>query len=686
MRALKISGINFKGQTFSELLNAVTIIRGPNAAGKSSRIEAIPFTIAGFLPGLTNAAGKPVTQGSELIRLLGCGQHVRTEMETDTGILWRDLKEVHGSVKHTHSDSCDSFGMPPVALDPNIFLSLSGPEATKFMFARAKLGDDFTIPRLSNSITANVKNIVLEENTEATQAVISEIVEYISNDAFECAGDVTPQQWVATLTPAIKEQLRLANENSRRMAATVQGLTQIKEVVAVAGDFEAQLAKARSDLDAANAEVSRLRQVGVQRREELDKAEQAAKGAVNEDEIRRKLSAMTPPPVSASPGEKPVAKVMATARPTDSFALITLQKADAELQAANRARVSAEQSVDDIQAKIEAAQKQTTCPTCGHDTTDQQKKVVAGLKKLLKVAECSMTGAITEHDKKTVAMVLAQDDFKAVTESINQWNSTNESLYAEYRKEMDAYEVRVQAYNKSQADLNQFNSDVAALNAQLSGNAAAREAAESVPKLQTNLESARLLYAEAVDSAKIRKLTLEGLDELRLKLEKQRADAAVRAVSVAEAAKFKTEATILKQVVNLMETLQSEIVKQSIQPLLDKANELCGDILRLPVTFEDGEFGMRDKHGMVTKTMSDSEKLLAYAGLSLALATEAPFKLAVLGRFESFDVDRRHMIIQRAIELIRDKKLDQCLFVEVGTGSDYQCFEAEPEFTAVTLI
>ena len=624
-----IEAHSFKGSSFVQPLTRCTVISGGNALGKSSRIEAAILGLTGMIPGL------PKT-GSGIFAALASGNPLTVELELSQGApIHREWREMRGSVKYIGTG--DDLEFPISCLDASEFLSMTGPQRTAHLFSRAKLPDSFKIPALVASITANVKNIKLEENTAETEAVLSQICSSICDSGVPVQ---PPQDFISMLAASFKEQLRLANENARRMTATVAGLSQIKESGNGNSDVEQRLGAARKELETVNAEVSRLKQVGVQLKSEITEKMQLSAASVNL-------------PAPQEPGTKPEPKQLHTRRPTDTAEAAAFDAATVEARKIGCAVEDLEAEVRALEDSVNAAKTTTNCPVCGHDISEKQKSIIAVLNKNLTTAKRSLKSARSVQALKDTVAAKAQAAFKAAHDAIGAWDKANFELLAQNQTVLDAYNKRVAAWNDYQASVNR--------------NSAASVAAAALPDLRQKIESVRAEYNAALQLAVQKQSVVTELDMERNKLIQQRAEAASRAKSIAEAEHFKAEAMVLKEVVKLIEALKEEVVKQSIQPLVDKCNEFCGPILVNPIAFQEGEIGMIGKTGFYgNKTMSDSEKMLCYAALSIALASESPFRLAILARFEAFDWMAKPKVIHRVMELITEGKIDQCICIEVA--------------------
>ncbi len=631
----QIKATHFKGQTFTQPLRAISVIRGPNARGKSSRVEAAVLALAKCLPGiLKNADGKPMKSNRDIFDAMASGNPMSSEVTFDNGnVTGVRFTEKNGTVSVEETGN-GRMPLPMVLWSADEFLNLSGPARTAFIFSRAKV--DLSIEKLTATICANIKNIKLEENTPETETSIKEIVEAVLQLSTSAEAEaVTPQHYIETLNADIKEKLRIANENSRRMAATVAGLTQIKANAPVSSDIEARLATARAELDAANAEVARLKQVGIQIKSELDGAELKASSW------------------HGHPVPDPVAPLLAEKGELEAYLLREDQiqaepvtsKHEGEVLQTNRTRLADAMTQLGIASKAYMDFNELECcPTC---------------KAKAKGWKSAVMDSLIEAESKAREV---HDFYKnSVAESQLKFDAAEELV----KKEA----LRQNTIRTSNKRLAEVNASLRRYSDESAKQLPAQEASAKLPGLREKIHAAREEYNTAVIKASLKSSIWNNLDTERNKLVQERAESASRAKSIEQAAKFKAEASVLKEVVKLLDALQKEVVKASVSPIIDKVNEFCGEILDNKIAFQDGEIGMMGatgfwKHG----TMSDSQRLLAYAALSIALATEAPFRLCILGRFESFDYATKFKVLRRVRELIRDGKLHQCLCIEVDGG------------------
>lgn len=141
----------------------------------------------------------------------------------------------------------------------------------------------------------------------------------------------------------------------------------------------------------------------------------------------------------------------------------------------------------------------------------------------------------------------------------------------------------------------------------------------------------------------------------------------MKAVEASETAR--ANFAIAVKAASAMLDFQRETVEGRMAQIMERVNGFC-QMLPSPVVFKDGDFG----YGSVSRrSISDSTRVVIYSGISVALASASPLKVATIGRFESLDPARQQSMITSALKLIGEKKLEQAIFVMVGTPTFPSC-------------
>ena len=226
-----------KSGDFSNDLKLVNIITGTSASGKSSRIDAIRLAQVGYLPEL----GKNGTM--QLCRNGRLDVSIRDDQNRSNVREWSAKNKTGVELFNEIPET------PPVLMEPSLYMGLSDKKKIEYAFSMFDMGaSEFN----GASITAKVKNIKLEENTEDTEAVIADIVKTISEEDFAREQLETPiQQWIEELIAKMKARVSTAKANCDRMTKTVQGITQV-------ASNQTQYRNPEADIQAERAALSKL--------------------------------------------------------------------------------------------------------------------------------------------------------------------------------------------------------------------------------------------------------------------------------------------------------------------------------------------------------------------------------------------------------------------------------------------
>lgn len=569
-----VSGKNIKGRSFVHKFTPVTLIAGRNRKGKTTILDTIELATTSRTSSLRGAGGKPVAQPREIFDSLASSSSMSADVVysdgTGCGI---SFTQARGTVSTKRTDGGPE--LPPIMLDPTEYTNLSEPDRVKYIFARANL-THLTPAKLQNTVTANLKGIKLEENTPASESVITDLVQYVAGRQTTC----TPQEWVENLLVDAKAKLSAANANVKRMEQTQQGMTQVAgDENPAPADSEARLLDARKALESAQGDLTRLqteletlkglaasagrakallasveatdtRLKTVEARQgeirsilavpvDLTPAQDAyaaAQKAVNEQDLAVKAAEKAVADVEAEitaakvlaakvvdetaikadiakleatrdalaavskPGQKPVAMPMPTERPSAVGELASKNVMAAHADSAQRAEAMAEDAIKVLRQSIADAQKQTCCPTCGHDITDKQKEIIHDLERKLEAASVALGKAkdTTEHNMK--AFILATNSYNAAVAAGEQWDRDQTALRVSNQNVLDAWNDLVANYNAAQSKVNELNSQIAALQNQLDGNAKAHEAWVNLPTLALKLTAAEQENEVAIEA------------------------------------------------------------------------------------------------------------------------------------------------------------------------------------------
>ena len=134
-----------------------------------------------------------------------------------------------------------------------------------------------------------------------------------------------------------------------------------------------------------------------------------------------------------------------------------------------------------------------------------------------------------------------------------------------------------------------------------------------------------------------------------------------------EERKLAASQEVYRLTVDLLESFQRTLVESAFGPILRTVNRLTDGILRFPLAYNDGEIGwFEGSHWIGHRTLSGCEKALAYAGISIALASGSPIKIILLDEVGAdIDAGNKRKVVTRLSELITAGELDQAVLVDV---------------------
>lgn len=687
MKITQICAAGLKGsKPFKHELAGVTVFTGANAQGKTTRLETMQLAMAGYVPGISSKPG-------DIHEKLASSQHLSCGIATDNGGIISRVwtKDNKGSVKlaQVFTGFPDGFAVAPVLLDPTVFLGLSAKERTKFLFRTLPPPPlDKVGPAV---LVANLKNIKLEENTEATEAVINDLCKWVADDWVAKDPTVTVQEWLDALVEKVRVKANAAAATAKRMETTNAGLTQLKVDGASFAAAEQAKAAATHVLDEAKRVLNECRGNYTRAKAELDAARVLAAAAVDVTEVRRRIELLQQcimlEKIAVNPGNAPTHVTMPDPRPSTSAAHLKLRQAAAMAHEAHLNQKDAIREVKRIESEIDSATHKTSCPACGQGIAHLQEAVIKTLRAQLNAAQAkdvSLTSVAAVAEGNSIK---AKEELDEVEKSIKIWDEMKHLLDKQNDDLMKNYNAKLAEYNNSQTAINTATAAIQRHEASIAANAAAAAAKESVPALEAKV----IELFEAGNRAKVAE-TNAGVDFMTADQKHRqaiadKATAQSQARALAEAAKARCEVEIVKQFAQFLNELMALIIEQSVQPLLATCNRICDGILRYPLVLVDGEIGMRNPaaaSGFVSwKTFSGAERALTLAGLSVALSVGQPFKLVMIDEFGKLSAENKTKMFARLLKLVEEKFIDQAIIVDpdtnfyrnIGDVKDFTCIE-----------
>lgn len=635
MICTKLRGSKFKGRDFEHDLAPITVFVGPNSAGKSARLEALQLALAGFVPGVpaspTGIYGAFGGQGDMTVgAILEDVRHtqiLKSELGYDAaaatysmnGGVIRSFRPKGKSV--SREDRWDKlpvdWAVAPVAVDADEYMKTTERERTRILFRMAKLGREIT----ADTITAEIKNIVLETNTKQTQEFIGRLCNSVEN-TFKAKQEIV-QEWLIATVETFREKLKSANDNVKRMNLTVQGITQLRAAApppeSSMQDVERRLAQAREQETQLSTELGRLeQQITAAKRQQDGKAR--IEGELNGplSDCKHLLDKAEPKlyEIVKKHGQKP-----------DVYATQTRM---AEVEREGK-RIRAE--IDQLEWKITekrnqhaAKLKHDACPYCGTDVPDWKQKIQA------------------EHDVElhNLSIEKAKKDDQ---------RTPLKTEYETLKQRLAAIDPEVTSWQAEENSITVLRETVSAYKTQLVRRGDALTALADIKVV--DVTEAQKAHADTTVALKGVREVRTVLDADRIRLSAERTEALQKIQAGENAQNALNEVSILKEALEKVETLCQELVNESINPLIAKVNALCEIIMPAPLEFVNGEIGWRENGVWISKAkqLGGARRTLLFASLSVALSE--PGGIVIIDEMANIDPQNSKLVVQHFEDLIR---------------------------------
>ena len=290
-----LSATGLQDGDFTDMLSPVTIWTGANASGKTKRLSAIHLAARGEHP------DPKIGSRNEGIMQLASGPMLHVEMEYRgpvSGRIVRTWTKTKTGYSCDNKEPCEDF--PSLLLDPKEYFSLSPAKQIELVASKVSVTDPaFTV----SGLTAAVKNIKIETNTEASESAVSEVCSSLRSIPV-----TAPLPWLEAALKQVSDDLKAANATKKRMVGVTTGLEQLRAQDTAAetgtGTVERDLRQEREKLAglerdqgtltgrAAAADKARSRRKALEAVHTPAGVDEAALVAVR-DELAAKISAIT---------------------------------------------------------------------------------------------------------------------------------------------------------------------------------------------------------------------------------------------------------------------------------------------------------------------------------------------------------------------------------------------------------
>jgi predicted nucleic acid-binding Zn-ribbon protein len=624
MKLKKISAVNFKGLSFELELADMTVLVGDNFAGKTARTDLIRWVLLGYLPEL----GK---RNSDTFGL-SSGREMTGVAEFDNGMTIRRRLYLKGdSVKEEVECPDEIAGCPlmDAALNADSYFQLSDRERVNYVFAN--------LPQPEEILPSKIRQRIVGEQPELT-----ELVDRIFPDA--CMLTTGTQAFIEAAALGAAEEAKKSREYAVRMEKTVQGLAGLRAadttpVAGPAGDPEAlarELADVSEQITTLNKRQSEAEQIGA-RRVHLEKL--LAELASNERELAERKAAL-----AALPAAQTVAPSVADMRVEAADLSGQIRHSDANLMTCDKGLRDLERDLSEIDSKTE-------CPYCGASGDGWKDLKAAELATSIHDIEERRTEIVKAKGTLQAALKAKDADIAAAkaTEARESALAHQREALARLVQSLELSVSRAPAYRDELAQLFEKPLEV------------------EWPAEITRLRDRKAQLSKALDGIR---------DAMRAQAQRQ---ADLKRLAEAETArdKAKAEQAQAAALADLLRKIQAESVERAFKPMLEIANAFVRPVLKTPLAYnpEGGEIGTWRGGVWVThRTMSGTEKAIAYAAIQAALASRAPVRLMLIDELGRLGDKSLKLLLQAVHRGIMTGLIDGFVGIDTGRSDLYHEF------------
>lgn len=619
MHITKIQTINWKGYTRTIELDPVTVIIGPNMGGKSAIAEAIRVGLIGYSPrhGKRNSdsfgfIGSPEGASSGSIALT----------LSDGRVLEHRWSKKRGSVKYD-GPQC-SLDVPPLMLDFGVYLSMTGPEKTKYVYRQIRLDDQFN----ANTVVADLRNSVkcepwLPEHEAALQALV-QIVH--TQDELREVNGWTLQDWIEVCADEIKKMERANTERASNMSSLSRATSELSPLAQSfhpkdLEEVQKLLLEKRGTL-IRQQEAERHNKTIAESRKRIEEDLSAAKSVPQPD-----LSEMESLEKAVSDYQSKTGEIKTLLRNGQS-SWDGLEQASREWRDIERK----------TQAEMESTLKRDCCPLCRQQGDAWRESYAT-----------HMRGELKRIESKLQELKLQAVDLSSRQEALNEsLRKSQAEDHADARNRVRLAELKA---------VRQTAQVAAARRQTLEGRL---EALQPLPCLSPE-DSARLSEEVRSQEEKLTGLRIVEREHTAYLADQRRVEQSKRIMLEAQA-----NADVARAGGKVLAGIQAKVMEQAFGKVLGLANRLTDGFMKGPIEFRDGELGYFNGASWVGfRYFSGLEDLLAVSGLSVALAADSPAKIVLMDELGRFHPSVKNAILQRMQHLVGEGVLDQVIGLDV---------------------
>jgi hypothetical protein len=582
MKITKVRVKNLKGLTREIELKAINFIVGPVDSNKTTWGDAIRLGLLGYLPELGKRA-------SDTFRLAS-GRDMEVELTFDDGAtLLRRFISKGDSVKTTEHvpDAIKNAGQLAVMLDAGTYFSLTDRGRVDYVFNNVGMGPEW-------GILAIRARVYFPETAD---------LEPGWNEGS------TPQVYVEKAIEMAENARKREQDRVDTMQETTVGLAGLRSAD-VARDpdlasLETSLADRRARRDDALAKKSAHEAQGRERTAARNKASK------RREEIQTALKAAEPAEalMEAAKADLSALDVELAALPIcpsdEQIELLVNAKTGATLDVneARRKWTEKKRVADRLDTELAGLEHLSSCPYCGAKGQGWRDKIEADKRGEARIVKDELVRILDEGRKAAAALEVSTSKLNAAQAA----KKAAEDLLAKRQKAA-----------KQLADHSVTAASREALRAELG-----RLQPEETPEIEAlSLPDITAIDLEIAELEGTKKRVVGRANDLRrlAEAEKERDAARERAAAA-------------KKTLEELRKVQREMVDAAFGPLLRTANAFFEPLFGRTLVYkadvsELGDF--RDGIWVSHKTYSGVQKLAAYAGIQMALASKAPCRIMLL--------------------------------------------------------
>lgn len=602
MKIKSISGLNFKGRSFSHELSAVNLIVGDSFSGKTAVLDAITVGLLGYHPDL----GKRVSDTGDL---LGSGESTVTVALDNGSSITRKFVVKDGKVSDkTEGNSAPV--VPVVLLSLRDWFSLTEQQRTQYIFDRsAASGEPKELLNQISELSAKYPAQIVDELVNTVQGSID--ISEQNNEKF--------QDWMNGLIVTLKAKAQTKKDEVNKAGAVLRALKVGDKPL----DRSAELSAAQKAVFDAQSVVDSIVKAQAQAKERADLAALAGYATEIEQQIAD---------AKAKLGETPQIIDFKTQGDAMNAEITRLTDLMRQIE---RDRDAITDELTKRTNEYDKLMAGEDCPMCGTEGDTWKRRYAKQydeVRQSLHERDGNLSVAFSGAGKSIA------DQKSKLTEARGAWK---------IQKDSEVWRSAEETKLKSLTERLGLAREAAA---KLSG-------MPEVPKVDS--ESASVALSLVKGQFNIICTQQKAFDQWTVDKQRHKeADKALRALGAGQ--------EVCREATDMAQAFRQKIVDSVFGSFISVARKLTDGILVGDLEYRDGEIGRNVNGRFVShRTFSGTEKAITYAGLSVSLAQDSPCKLVLIDEMGIMDDRAKEKVLRRMVALTNDGVIDQACMCDV---------------------